>query len=88
MKTIQQFQARIADEQGRVRSLQAKLFEIGQREEVLGRERQSVERELAGALGRMNAWTEARQIAVDAEKQDAARAQGGPVAAPELEQKG
>jgi len=85
MSTTIQMQAKAAETQGQIRNLQAQLFAVGIREEALAKERQAVERELAGAIGRLSAWTEARQIAAAAEKQAAAKAQGGPVAAPETE---
>lgn len=85
MSTTIEMQAKAAETQGQIRNLQAQLFTVGIREEALAKERQATERELAGAIGRLNAWAEARQIAVAAEKQAAAKAQGGPVAAPETE---
>lgn len=103
MKLVQELGNQVVAAQGRVRALQAKLFEIGQRETALAQERQAAERELAGALGRMGAWQEAQRTAevaenqaaaekaavkrVAAAKRAAAKSQGGPTAAPEPEKK-
>ncbi len=67
MSTTIEMQAKAAETQGQIRNFQAKLFTIGIREEALAKERQAAERELAGAIGQLNAYTEARQIALAVE---------------------
>jgi septal ring factor EnvC (AmiA/AmiB activator) len=76
-----QLQALLAEAQGRVTRFQAQLFQLRVREESLAAERQTCERELAGAIGSLNAFGKAREIAAAAQQQ-AAKAQGGPAPVP------